>query len=488
MCYVFKSIPAFVRMVLVAVFHFFSELLEREVLDVEGRPVGAIHDLALASEAHPRATHLIVKRGILRRRWASVPFGQVEALALNFNLNVPREAVEFSRERPVHDLTLVRDILDQQVVDTTGQKVIRVNDARLLQLGTELRLHQVDVGLRGIVRRLGWQWWVDPFVETFLARTEYMRDHLIGWSFIQPLAINQRMGTLKLTIDRKQLALIPHEDFLDLFLNMDLPSRLAMFRSIPPDLKPRVFSDLDLELQQELLGNLDLREAAGLLARVPADQTTDLLEELPKSAADSLLALMETATARRLSTLLGYTSDSAGGLMTTELLTAPAKATVAEVLERMKALQEPEHLYHVYLVDGDNRLMGQTPLKRLLLAAPGDPVARYAYPKLRYVRAKDSLREVAFVMEKYKLPAIPVVDNGRDRKLQGVITIDDVLQKMIPLAWRRRHRREAPAASEPAPAIQPPAGGGEPQAGATELPFEPAAPPPEGPSASKEPR
>lgn len=452
------------------IYHFFSDLQQREVLDEQDRPVGDLYDLALAPEPYPRATHLILRRGWPLPRWAAVPVGRLERLALHFHLNASRESVEFRAERPDFDLTLVRDILDQQVVDTGGQKVIRVNDARLLQLGSELRLQQVDVGLRGIVRRLGWQWWVDAFVETFLARTEYLKDHLIQWSLIQPLAINQRMGTLKLNVDRKQLSLIPHEDFHDLFANMDLPSRLAMFRSIPADLRPRIFSDLDLDLQKELLGNLDIKEAADLLAKVPADETTDLLEELPKPVVNSLLALMETATARRLSTLLGYTSDSAGGLMTTEVFTAPAGATVAEALERLKALAAPEHVYHICLVDADNRLVAQAPLNRLLLASPQDPVARHAYPKLRYVRAKDSLREVAFVMEKYKLPALPVVDNGRDRRLQGVITNDDVLEKMIPLAWRRRHRREAPAAAEPASA----------GAGGPEAP--PAPPPPQEPA------
>ncbi|MCX5787943.1 MAG: hypothetical protein NTX64_05460, partial [Elusimicrobia bacterium] len=167
------------------VYHFFSELLEREVLDKDGIPVGRLHDLALAPEPYPRATHLILRRGLVRRRWASVPWSQVEQLRLNFDLSVGAGALEFKPERPAHDLTLVRDILDQQVVDTDGQKVIRVNDARLLQLGNELRLHQVDVGLRGIVRRLGWQWWVDAFVETFLARTEYLKDNFIQWSFVQ---------------------------------------------------------------------------------------------------------------------------------------------------------------------------------------------------------------------------------------------------------------------------------------------------------------
>ena len=425
------------------VHHFFSELLEREVVDKEGTPVGDLVDIAFTLQDHyPRATHLVVRRGVFRRSYASIPWARIEKLSLNFNLDLVGSELAFDEARPPHEFTLVRDILDKQVVDTNGQKVIRVNDVRLLQLGNELRLQQVDVGFRGLVRRLGWQWWVDPFVEVFLARTQYLNDHVIPWNFIQPLAIDQK-GTLKLTIDQKQLSVIPHADFRDLFLTMDQPSRVALFKSMPAELKPRIFSEIDLEMQKEMLDNLDLGEAAGLLSKIPADQTTDLLEELPKSLVNSLLALMETTTARRLSTLLGYTSDSAGGLMTTEMLTAPSSATVAEVLERLKSFADTESLYHVHLVDAENRLMGQVLLKRLLLAAPTDAVFQYAYPKPRYVRAKDSLREVAFQMEKYKTPAIPVVDNGKDRKLQGVITMDDILGKLIPLAWRRYSRRPA---------------------------------------------
>ncbi|MBI4349656.1 MAG: magnesium transporter [Elusimicrobia bacterium] len=424
------------------VHHFFSELLEREVLDNEGTPVGDLFDIAFATHgSYPRATHLIVRRGLFHRSYAAIPWERLEKLSLNFNLDIAAADLSFEPLRPIHDFSIVRDILDKQVVDTNGQKVIRVNDVRLLQLGNELRLQQVDVGLRGLIRRLGWQWWVDPFVEVFLARTDYLNDHVIGWNFIQPLAINTQKGTLKLTIDQKQLAMIPHADFRELFLNMDAPSRVAMFKSMPVEVKPRIYSEIDLELQKELLDHLDLGEAAGLLSKIPADQTTDLLEELPKSLANSLLAMMETTTARRLSTLLGYTSDSAGGLMTTEMLTAPSSATVADVLERLKSFSDIESLYHVYLVDADNRLMGQVLLKRLLLASPSDPVFQFVYPKPRYVRAKDTLREVAFVMEKYKTPAIPVVDNGRDRHLQGVITMDDILAKLIPLAWRRASRR-----------------------------------------------
>ncbi|MBI3550159.1 MAG: magnesium transporter [Elusimicrobia bacterium] len=423
-------------------FHFFADFLNKQVIDREGRVLGRVHDLSLGlNESYPKASVLVIRSGRLRSSFAAVSWEAIDRILLTVQLSLPLEQVNFEPEYPNLDFTIARDVLDKQVVDTSGQKVIRVNDVHLLKVGSEMRISHVDVGIRGIVRRLGWQWWVDPFVQTFLARTDYMKDRLINWRFIQPLAINPEKGRLKLTINQKQLSMIPHADFGAMMQELDVHKRLALFNSISADFRPKVFSDMPIPMQRELLENTDLKDAAELLSKIPADQSTDLLEEIPKSVADSLLALMETTQARRLSALLGYTSDSAGGLMTTELVTCPSTASVADAVQRLRqTLDSLEIVTHVYLIDGENRLTGQVPLKRLLLANPSDPVASSAYPRPVYVRAKDSLREVAYVMEKYKLSSIPVVNNGKDRVLQGVITIDDILVRVIPLAWRRRTR------------------------------------------------
>ncbi|MBI4386375.1 MAG: CBS domain-containing protein [Elusimicrobia bacterium] len=426
-------------------FHFYADFEKKEVLDNSGRLVGTIHDIALSLEPFPRATHLILRKGLIKRRYAVVPWEKIERILLTIHLQFSREEIPFMDGAPSFEFTLVRDILDQQVVDTNGQKVIRVNDAHLIQVERDIRIVHVDVGIRGIVRRLGWQWWVDPFVEIFLARTDYLKDNLINWRYIQPLAIHPQKGTLKLTLDQKQLATIPSPDISELMQKMDAHQRLALFKSIAPDWRPGVFSNFDLLLQKELLENMDLKEAAELLSKAPADQTTDLLEEIPKSVADSLLALMETTKARRLSALLGYTSDSAGGLMTTEMITAPHTATVADIVERLRPLKDQlETMDFVYLVEGESRLVGQVLLRRLLLASPAEAASQYAYPRPIYARAKDSLREVAFLMEKYRLASIPVVNNGKERYLQGVITIDDILERIIPFAWKRRAKMTTP--------------------------------------------
>lgn len=420
-------------------FHFFADMMEKPVLDRTGRTIGYVLDLHLTSDPYPHVTELVVRAGLLRRSYAVIPASKVDRMLLTVHLELHRNDIEFKHQRPTHDFCLVRDILDQQVVDTDGQKVIRVNDVQLLSIDRELRVSAVDISMRGLIRRLGWQWWADRFVELFLSRTDYFKENLINWRYVQPLAINPQKGTLRLTINQHQLSQIPHADFSDIMQNMDLYKRMALFQSISTDFRPKVFSDLDLTMQKELLENLDLKEAAGLLAKIPADQTADLLEEVPKAVADSLLALMETTQARRLSTLLGYTSDSAGGLMTTEMIVVPHTAQVSDAFNRVRELQDHlENFYHVYLVEQDNRLMGQVLLKRLLLAPPHAQLTQFAFPKPLFVRAKDSLREVAYLMEKYRLPAIPVVNNGKERILQGVITIDDILAKLIPIAWRRR--------------------------------------------------
>lgn len=438
-------------------FLFFTEVARMDVADSNGRTAGRIQDLALSlgdgsgsssgQPSYPRATHLVLRRGRLARRYASLPWDQVASIQLHLHLRVPAEEIPFQDAPPAHDFLLVRDILDQQVVDRGDQKVIRVNDVHLLLADNLLYLSHVDVGLRGIVRRLGWEWFVDRFVEVFLPRSQYFRENFISWRYITPLAL-QPPGRLKLSVGQSELQRLPRTSIHDILLEMDSFRRAALFQSIPPEFRPGIFQDLDITVQRELLENLDLKEASHLLSRIPADQATDLLEEIPSSVAESLLAQMETHEARKLSTLLGYSSDSAGGLMTTEFLTLPRDATAAEALARIR--EYPHELPHqLYLVDEENRLSGVVPLRNILPAvgSEGGPhvlLKDLALARVPYVRAKDSLREVAFLMDKYKIPSVPVVNSGKEKLLQGIITSDDILRRLIPLAWRRRAKLATP--------------------------------------------
>jgi magnesium transporter len=172
---------------------------------------------------------------------------------------------------------------------------------------------------------------------------------------------------------------------------------------------------------------------------IPSDEATDFLEKLPKNTVGQLLALMENIHSKRLSQLLGYSSDSAGGLMTTDFIAFAKDTAVELVLKQIKERSfKSEPAQFVYIVDEANHLVGSTNLRRLILADPRDPVQKTAFPKMYFVHLDSEVKEVAYLMEKYKYYAIPVVDDSN--VLQGIITVDDILTQVISIAWRRLKR------------------------------------------------
>lgn len=414
-------------------FIFFAEILERKVSDVKGRRIGSVYDIAFSTqELYPKATTLVVSSGVLIKRYASVPWDGLQEIRENTRLKCEESALSWSDQPPSLDFSLCRDILDKQVVDTNDRKVIRVNDVHLLAIEHEIRIAHVDVGLRGLLRRMGWL--------KFLGAI-YRNEKLISWKYVQPLTVKTPQGRLRLTVAEKQLGKIPTVNLLEIILDVDIYQRVAVLRSIRLEDRIKLFSLLELEMQTEIFSLLNDSEILEIISRLPADQATDLLEYLPRQKVEEFLKSMESNTARKLSTLLGYTSDSAGGIMTTEFLALPEKMTAQSAIEQIKAKSSEspyQDVHHLCLLDDSGRLSGMTTFRRILLASPETPLSQISLGRPAYARLNDSLREIAFLMESYRLNVIPVVNNGREKALQGIITVDDVLRRLVPIAWRKR--------------------------------------------------
>ena len=185
---------------------------------------------------------------------------------------------------------------------------------------------------------------------------------------------------------------------------------------------------------------LDKKEAAAIVTSMSSDEATDLLSNLPRGTVENILTLMESDRAKKLSTLLGYSSDSAGGLMTTEFVSLPESMSIESAIEYVKnQTREFDTVPYVYAVDEKHKLEGVTTIRKLLFADPKDTVLKTVFPATIYVHLHDSVKEVAFLMEKYKISAIPVVDENKI--LHGIITIDDILSQVVAIAWRKRPRK-----------------------------------------------
>ena len=421
-------------------FVYFSQLMDKIVVDKNGDFVGKIYDIVVKpSEVYPQSAFLVVRKGAFNKKYASIAWTDVlEIDAKEWRLKIEKFKLTFHESiNNKDDLALRRDILDQQVVDTHNHKVIRVNDVHLLLVNNLLMLAHVDISNRGLLRRLGFEKVVDFILRLFYKNSPYLKtEHLISWKYIQSLSINPASMTIKINVPEKQFNAIPAADLGDIFLDLNINDQAALFKSLDLKSRAKIFTHIDFKTQKSLIEEFGDRDVAELLSSIPSDEATDFLENLPKDEIIKFLNALETKYSKKLSQLLGYSSDSAGGLMTAEYIAFNKGTPVDSVLKQIRERSfKVEPAQYVYIIDEANHLMGATNFRKLMIADSSDPIEKTAFPKIFYVNINSSVKEVAYLMEKYKYYAIPVVDNNN--LMQGIVTVDDILSQVISIAWRR---------------------------------------------------
>lgn len=430
------------KMMLRKMFVYFSQLLDREVLDKNKVTVGEVYDIIVKpTQVYPQSSALIVRKGFPNRKYALIEWRDIvdiDAESRDIHLSIDSSRIVFHEKHDnKEELTLRRDILDQQVVDTHNHKVIRINDIHLLFVDHAVMVAHVDISNRGLIRRLGFEKAVDFIVRLINPDADYLKvEYLISWKFIQPLSINPASMTIKVDVPEKQFSSIPAADLGDIFLDLNIMQQVLLFKSLDAKTKAKVFTHIDFKTQKLLVEELKPGDVVEILNNIPSDEATDFLERLPKKDTVSILSLMESSYSRRLSQLLGYSNDSAGGLMVTEYIFFTKGTTVDSAFKQIKERTfKVEPAQFVYVVDDGNKLIGCTNFRRMILADPQEPIQNVIFPKLYSVRLDSSVKEVAYLMEKYKYYTIPVVDDNG--VLQGIVTVDDVLSQVIAIAWRR---------------------------------------------------
>lgn len=432
--------PHIIKATQVGTFVYFSELMDRPVYDKNNAQAGELYDIIVrAGQVYPLSTGLIIRKNFPNRQYAAVEWPQIKSIdKKEVRLTIEKKDLIF---KEVHDnkdeLTLRRDILDQQVVDTYDYKVIRVNDIHMLFVEDALVIAHVDMSLRGLLRRLGFEPFAMAVVRLFNKNARFLStENLTSCKYIQPLNINPASMTIKIDVPQKQISNIPAADLGDIFLDLGIQQKIALFKSLDLSSRAKIFSNIDFKSQDLLIDALPDRDVVEVLKNIPSDEATDFLEKLPKDRTDRYLNLMETPFQKKLSQLIGYSSDSAGGLMTKDFLTFAKGTLISQVLKQIRELgARSEPLQVVYIVDETGHFLGTTNFRRLILAEPEDPIEKTVFPKNYFVHLDSGVREVAYLMEKYKYNVIPVLDENN--VIQGVITVDDVLSQLITIAFRR---------------------------------------------------
>ena len=413
---------------------YLSEIQHRRVIEPNGSAVGTLKDLAVVPQGQfPAVQWAILATGDGERviKWTDMA-QEIGHLRLRTRL----EAVQ-SPALPAEALRLSRDLMDKQIVDTHGAKVVRVNDLQLSEVDGQLRLVGADVGLRGLLRRVG----AESLAERiFGAAGRKLPRGIIPWHLVEPLDPSTAQTNMRVTVPRTKLALLHPADIADIVEEMAADERRQVFEQLDIATAAEALSEVEPDMQASIVSDLPEERAADILDEMAPDEAADLLQDLPEQTREDLVDLMQKDEAKDVEELLTYPEDSAGGIMTPDFISLSAELTAAQGIDRLRELQpDPELTYYLYCVDAQGRLDGVISLRDLVVAKPEAKLSDVMDPHVLKVEATTSKEEVASLIAKYDLLALPVVDARRT--LLGTVTVDDVVEIMLPRGWKKRSLR-----------------------------------------------
>jgi magnesium transporter len=405
---------------------YLSQLLGNAVRDERGEKVATLRDLVVRldpDEPFDRVKGLVTT---ISRRSVYMPWEYIGALdGTELILRVPRVDLR-PFERREGEMLLGRDVLDKQVVDIEGRRVVRANDLQLALADGSLRVVGVCVSGRALVRRL-----------TGHYGRPASGERTISWQDVEGFAV--RNPQVRLRVQFNRLAQLHPVEIARIVDSLSARQGAEVMAALDDEKAADTLEELSEERQAEILEGMDEERAADILEWMGPDEAADALAELPEEKAESLLKRMEREEADDVRELMEYEEDTAGGIMTTDYVAMPLGLTAAEATARLPALAwKPEFLHYIYLLDDEKteHLAGALSLRDLILAAPETPLEGLADRDFKWVGPDEGAEETAKIMAEYNLVALPVLDE--QGCLQGVVTIDDAVEWVLPEPDRRR--------------------------------------------------
>ena len=410
---------------------FISQIINKPVVDSNGETLGKIEELyAIQKEgmAHPLITALSV------RRKDSIETLPISSVAVLFGPAIPlvEPVGHFSHYEPTGDeLPLIQDILDKQILDTNGIRVVRVNDLEITRVSGEYYVSNVDISSLGLMRRVGLNKLFDFAAKRNPSKT---RQNFISWDFVEPL---RRDEFMRLKVPVEKLKELHPADIAELISDMNHTESGQLLNSLDIEHLADALEAVEPDFQASLVKNMPDEKIADVLEEMSPDEAADLLAELPQERSEDLLGLMQREEREEVKLLLSYPEDTAGGLMTTDLVTVSPTMTANQAIEAIRAQEEEvDSVIYVYVVDEHNHLLGTFSLSELIFAQPRTRVNDFMHKKFVSANVTDKQDDLALVVSKYNLQALPVVDD--ENRLLGIVTADDALDKIIPTSWKKR--------------------------------------------------
>jgi magnesium transporter len=417
---------------------YLSGIIGKEAFGADGDAIGIIKDLLLSAVpsgmSDPNQQLIAGIKLKIRKETRLYSFKTFRVVKAREKLNVSCSGlIELSNEEVDNGLLLVENILDKQIVDLNGRKLVRVNDVRLATLPAGTFAVAVDIGIEGLLRRIGIAIPIKRILSLF---TVNIPAKFILWDDVQ--TIDHSNLNIVLSKNYAKLHTLHPSDIADILEDLGRKSSMSVFSSLDEEKAADVLEELETQTQIHIIENLPVNKAADVLEKMPADEAADILDELEDEKAEILLKEMDSESSQEVRELLEYDDDLVGSIMTTDYLSFSATKTVEEVLTELRQKKpESAELYNMFVTELNDELIGTFNLRDLVVAEPDASVSQIMKSEPISLFDDQKTRAIAELVSKYNLLAVPVVD--RQNLLQGMVVVDDVVEDLI--NKRRTKRR-----------------------------------------------
>jgi CBS domain-containing protein len=403
---------------------YISELVGRKAT-VNDLQIGKVADFLVnkPDDVFPKIDGLVIKTAKGPRFAPVETISDVDSVDGICLTQAPKEPAP----READALFLVADLLDKQIVDVDGRKVVRINDLEIARAGNTLRVVAADVGIGGLLRRLG----LKSFGKRFTpAIYKSIPRSMIAWDSVAPIRdVNPTQVSLSVT--ESKLSRLHPSELAEIISDLSTREAAAVVRSLDDETAADAFEHLDADTQRSLIEDIGTERAADIIEEMDSDDAADLLAELDEHQQRQLLSSMSEYTASELRALVQYAEDTAGGLMTTDYTWIYPHRTIEATIRKIREIAPTsEFIYYLYVVDKEDTLLGLLSLRTLLLADPQATIETVMDTDIVAIHPDMTSEEAAATIARYDLLAVPVVDDHG--KMLGIVTIDDAIDAIMP--------------------------------------------------------
>jgi CBS domain-containing protein len=413
---------------------FLSNLLNKSVYDEFEECIGKLHDIYVTTEGgYPRAIGYQIIKG---RDIYNFEFRSIDIFKQNGKYLVKVRQVKDIIPRK-YSYLLVKNLLNKQIVDVNGKKIVKVTDLKLVKNNDEIKVVEVESGILATARKLGFENTVKGLYNLF---GKDIKENVVTWESVQSLEMVE--NNLQLTTAYNKLSQLHPVDIAEIMEDLSTEDRVKVIEGLDIELAADTLEELDKEIQQEILTRLSETRAREILDLMPNDEIADILDELDEETANRVLINIDDDDENEIRDLMKYEDEVVGSIMNTDFISFNIDITVTETVNILRELKPEEEVSHyIYIVDQEEKLQGFVSLRDLILSDPNNKLKSIMNTKVFNVRDTDEIEKAIGIAVKYDLYSLPVIDE--EEKLCGVAVMNDIIDEILSPSWKRKIKRSS---------------------------------------------